>query len=355
MMGVGLRQALAARMEIDLLAHRASRVCPPDVLALAVESLRGKAFHSIGGSIYAGWPAVPRRQRRRLTATIVALQVMSDYLDTLVDRSGCQDQRVHGRLHRAFVDALDPWGPAMPAGQRGEGYFEGFPLGCDGGYLELLAERVREGVKALPGYHVVSGRVSLLARLYCEMQVIKHAPPGERERGMIAWHRARRGLAPEGDALRWWEFAAAAGSTLGIFGLLALAADPAADVGEAERLMHAYFPYTCAVHIMLDYLIDRDEDRLHGEMNFTNYYGSAETAACRIEALFGAAQRRLQALAGARFHLEVLRGLPAIYLSDPKVASSGLEACARVLLARAGPEAAWFYAGCRLLRAVGVL
>ncbi|MCR4397617.1 MAG: tetraprenyl-beta-curcumene synthase family protein, partial [Firmicutes bacterium] len=259
----------------------------------------------------------------------------------LVDRSGCPDRRVHEKLHRSFVDALEPCGPDSD----GSSYFDGFPLGGDGGYLRTLVERVRLGIGRLPGYRAVREQVVELARLYAGMQSTKHVHPSRRERAMMEWHAANCE-----EHLAWWEFGAAAGSTLAIFALLALAADASAGTADALLLRRAYFPYVCAFHIMLDYLIDRDEDSAYGDLNFTRQYPTDGHFLEALCGLYDRARNGVSELPDAGFHERVLDGLVAVYMSDPKARAPGISGFADVLLERAPRDARAFYVICRLLK-----
>ncbi len=332
-----------SRRELAYWERRASALCPPKIRPLALSSIRAKAFHSIGGSIYACAPTVPNHRRDDLTRTIVALQTVSDYLDTLVDRSGCVDRGIHENLHRAFVDCLDMGTPVA-------GYFDGFPLGYDGGYLDSLVRKVREGIECLPGYPSVRDVAVTLGRLYAGMQSRKHTDPGVRDVEMAEWHAANCT-----EAMRWWEFGAAAGSTLAIFALLALAADKRASAEAATLTRAAYFPYVCAFHILLDYLIDRNEDEAHGDMNFTSYYSNDEEMLESLCSFFEHGKRGLGMLPGAWFHLALLSGLPALYLSDRKVAQGGIDHIARDIMRRAGADSARFFNACLAFRYSGLL
>ncbi|MGE5485468.1 MAG: DUF2600 family protein [Ignavibacteriales bacterium] len=350
MLGLCVSQLRRSRRELALWERRAAALCPPAIRPLALSSLRSKAFHSIGGAIYACAPTVPMHLRGDLTGTIVALQTVSDYLDTLVDRSGCSEPGIHENLHRSFVDGLDAGAPDSPDSACGAAYFDGFPLGYDGGYLDRLVRRVREGVLRLPAYPVVREAVLDLARLYSGMQSRKHADPETRETEMALWHRANCL-----DPVRWWEFGAAAGSTLAIFALLSLAADQMARVEAVARIRAAYFPDVCAFHILLDYLIDRDEDTAHGDLNFTRYYSSHDEMLESLCLFLERGREGLGLLTGAGFHQKVLSGLPALYLSDSKVERGGLGRIAREIIRRTGPDAARFYSTCRGLRRIGLL
>ncbi|MDZ7542704.1 DUF2600 family protein, partial [Clostridium perfringens] len=119
--------------------------------------------------------------------------------------------------------------------------------------------------------------------------------------------------------IKWNEFAAATGSTLGMFQLFAAALNKDACAEDAVRIRNAYFPYVNGLHILLDYLIDQEEDRIGGDLNFCNYYEDDETVIMRIEQFADRAIESIRELEHHRFHRMVIEGLLALYLSDPKV------------------------------------
>ncbi len=67
--------------------------------------------------------------------------------------------------------------------------------------------------------------------------------------------------------LYWNEWAAATGSTLGIF-MLFTASFKNGEGLEGKNICNVYFPWIQALHILLDYFIDRREDALHGGYEF---------------------------------------------------------------------------------------
>ena len=96
--------------------------------------------------------------------------------------------------------------------------FDG-PYRDDGGYLRRLVESVRAGLHAMPHYVAVREDVVEIAQFYADLQVLKHGPAGARERACGAWYARNRERFPN---LAWWEFAAACGSSLPVFALIAL-------------------------------------------------------------------------------------------------------------------------------------
>jgi tetraprenyl-beta-curcumene synthase len=315
------------------LAHwrqRAERIPDPELRRQALASLTDKRFHCEGGAVYA---AVHLDSRHLLIPLIVALQTISDYLDNLCDRSTSTDGRDFRRLHQSMLDAVQP--EADPAD-----YYALHPEKDDGGYLRELTEECRKSVAALPSYAKVKPHVVRLVGLYTDLQVFKHLPPGEREPALRNWWNEHRGEYPE---LYWQEFAAATGSTLGVFMLFSAAADEGLSDGEASRIANAYFPYLCAEHILLDYLIDQQEDRDGGDLNFCSYYAGAEHAAQRIRLIAEEAGRRTEQLVAPKFHRMVVQGLLALYLSDPKASRQPPVRKARRILMRNSPIMRLFF------------
>jgi len=367
------------RRELEHWRRRAEAIPDPELRTQALLSLHHKAFHCEGGGLYAvGAP----RLARPLVRYIVALQTISDYLDNLCDRDLWVAGRSGGpaagrravllrardlrRLHRAMWEAVS--GPALPGRDR-----PGNPGGAvdfyryrtaaeDGGYLAELVATCRRAAAELPGYPAARPAASRLVRLYAQFQVAKHLPPPMARRRLEAWftvHR-RRGIGPWVSPaaladLGWWEFAAAAGSTVGVFALALAATRADLDPGGAARVVEACFPWLCALHILLDYYIDQAEDRHGGDLNLVSHYPPGTDVGGRLAWLADRAHAAVRRLPPAELHAMMVHGLPAIYLSDPKVRHQGLEADARRLLARGGLTTRAIFAACRLARARGHL
>ncbi len=302
-------------------------------------SIEKKKFHCLGGAVYALMEGAHRDTLR----FIVAFQTISDYLDNLCDRTGCLEAAAFRRLHRAFTDALEPEGGIS-------GYYDLFPFKDDGGYLDALVAECRRVLRRLPSYHVVKDAALRLASLYCDLQTYKHTHTALREKYLEEWFAAHRDGC--GD-LDWWEFAAATGSTLGIFALVAAAGREGLDPAAAGEIAAGYFPWICGLHILLDYLIDQEEDRREGDLNFVFYYPDAERGVQRLSLFLRNALERASGLPDPLFHITVVRGLPAFYLSDPKVRDQGLEETAHRILEAGGEEALRLYRACCGLRRQG--
>ena len=324
---------------------RAAAIPDPELRRQALASLRDKRFHCEGGAVYAlaAGSAAPAALRY-----IVALQTISDYLDNLCDRAPGAGPPGFRRLHDAMRAAVLP----PQAATRG-GFYDRYPHQDDAGYLDALVAACQAEVMHLRPERRTAfcTEAARLAAWYSELQEHKHRPR-EREIAVRTW---ADGLAADAPGLAWWEIAAATGSTLGIFALFAAAAGGPLNEVAALKLRRAYFPWVTGLHILLDYWIDREEDRRGGDMNFTFWYPDATAAAARL-ALFGRrAAAAVSPLPLAGFHRTVVRGLPALYLSDPKVTAQGLARPAGRTLQTAGPGAWLLCAAVRWLRARGSL
>lgn len=305
----------------------------------AWRSLNLKSFHALGGNIFATrypeWETV-------LIPLIVALQTISDYLDNLCDRMQLEnlDPAAFRQLHEAFLDALNPAEPL-------KNYYAAYPFQADGGYLAELVAFTQQRVRLLPAYPLVQEAIRELASLYADLQVYKHMDLENREAGLKQWAAKKNQNFPE---LYWWEFSAACGSTLAIFALLTAATRPGLTSLETKSILKAYFPWICGLHILLDYLIDQQEDRLGGDLNFVSYYADAHAAEQRLGWFVAQSLTSARCLPDARFHTTIVQGLPALYLSDPKVKQQNLTLTANRLLHAAGRGSGNLYQICRFLR-----
>lgn len=325
--------------ELDRWRGHISEAEDRELSAQGLASIRTKRFHCQGGSIY----ALAGQAGQELISFIVALQTISDYLDNLCDRSGCLDAGAFRQLHTAFTDALEPGGELND-------YYRFFPHREDGGYLTALVEECRNILCLLPSYPTVKEDALWLGRLYCDLQTYKHTHLHLREDLLREWFADHSGEFPGLESLEWWEFAAATGSTLGIFALCAAAGQPGLTAADARRITAGYFPWICGLHILLDYFIDQDEDQAGGDLNFVSYYADAVRRRERLVFFMRRALREAAALPNPHFHTTVVLGLPAFYLSDPKVRSQGLDDTASLLLSAGGRESRGMYRFCKILR-----
>ncbi|MBP2633245.1 MAG: hypothetical protein H6Q70_3873 [Firmicutes bacterium] len=302
----------------------------------ALASISGKRFHCQGGNFYSIYPSVDTEDFIKF---IVALQTISDYLDNLCDRAAVTDEAAFRQLHLAMTDALDP-----EAIQKE--YYAQYPFQDDSSYLANLVTTCQTILKKIPSYGLVKPTMLKLATLYSQLQTYKHIDPAVRESAMLVWLRACNTTLDLTD----WEFAAATGSTLGMFMLAAIAYNPALSPEEVTAVEAAYFPWICGLHIQLDYFIDQAEDRANGDLNFVFYYKDEIETSTRLQLFYREAYRKAELTPHNFFTKTIVRGLPALYLSDQKIKTPTQKAIRKDLLHQAGVFTQMLYALCKLLR-----
>ncbi|MCY9674599.1 tetraprenyl-beta-curcumene synthase family protein, partial [Bacillus pumilus] len=140
-------------------------------------------------------------------------------------------------------------------------------------------------------------------------------------------------------------------STLGIFCLVAYALQPNFTEKQAKQIYESYFPYIQGLHILLDYLIDQEEDRLGGDLNFCSYYASHHEMMDRLQHFIEKADEQLKGIPHENFHKLINRGLLAVYLSDEKVtAQKEMNKLAKRLIRSSGKTSFFFYINGRAYR-----
>jgi tetraprenyl-beta-curcumene synthase len=319
----------ARRCQRRLLAH-AESIPDPLLREDALLSHRHKGSNSEGLAALA--VLAPAPQRAALARSLVAYQLMLDYLDGVSERPGENPVENGLRLHRAFEVALDPEAPhedyyALAAGSK------------DGGYLLALIETCRAPLRGLPSYPAARAALLHQASLCRQSQALNHAlrqaPVQERLAEWAARTAQEAGL--EGR-FEWWELvAAAAASSLCVGALLALAARPGASEAEAREVESAYFPWASGLNALLDSLVDLDEDPEHA--SHMRRYDSPQLATERLGTLAAGARARLSRLPEGRLHEAILAAMGALYLAQPEAWRPGLEPTSRAVFAALGPLA----------------
>ncbi|WP_138753274.1 tetraprenyl-beta-curcumene synthase family protein [Paenibacillus sinopodophylli] len=292
--------------ELAKLRELAQRIPDQELRAQALSSMDSKKFHCQGGGVYA---AANLEHRHVLIPLIVALQTISDYLDNLCDRSTSLNPDDFRLLHQSMLDAVNPEAPLQD-------YYAFRSENNDAGYLHHLVLLCQTQIRKLPSYRSVQKHVSELVSLYGDLQVYKHIHNDLREEHLLAWWELHREQYPD---LQWNEFAAAAGSTLGMFMLFLAASEERLSEQDAAVIRNIYFPHVCGLHILLDYLIDQEEDLAGGDLNFCHYYDNESLLVERIGTIVNRAREDVKQLPASRFHRLIIEGLLALYLSDPKV------------------------------------
>jgi tetraprenyl-beta-curcumene synthase len=294
----------AVRAELRGWQDVAAAIPDPDLRAQALATLRSERLSAAGAALFA---TTASRHDTTLVRTLVAYQVICDFLDTLAEQR-VPDAVANGtQLHRALADALEPDGVR-------EDYYRLHAVREDGGYLAALVDACREGCRSLPAYE----RVHLAARREArrnEVQGINHGPAASREMALRAWAQAQD--CAEVD-VAWFELAAASSSSLAVLALLAAAAEPTTSRATVEATRASYFPWVSALSTLLDSLADRERDALSGEISFIGHYGSRSATIARLRELTERALAGARALPRGERHVVLVTGMIAMHLSEKR-------------------------------------
>lgn len=306
------------RAELRAWERAAAAIPNPQLRAHALATLGSERLSAAGAALFA--TTLPRHVPA-LVRTLVAYQVICDYLDTLCEQPSDDPVANGATLHRALADAVAP-------GAATTDWYRLHASGEDGGYLAALVGACRKGCESLPSFPQVRAAAQREATRN-QVQGIKDGPADRRETELRRWARAQSHDA--GDA-SWFELAAAGSSPLAVLALLAAAADASTSASAAEQVRRCYFPAVEALSTLLDSLADRTRDELTGELSFVAQYPSTAVMTARLQAL------TLRALVGARRlpngerHVVLVAGMVAMHLSDPSAWQPSVRDTTRAVL-----------------------
>jgi tetraprenyl-beta-curcumene synthase len=330
------------RHELRHWRERAGEIPDPILRRLALDAQR-KRGNVEGAAAFAAF--TPRGNRAALVRAAVSFQAAYDYLDVLAEQP--QPDPVAGarELHEALLHALDPaLGTGSPAGGQPD-YYASYPQRQDGGYLAGLVDTCRTALATLPSYAAVAAAAQRAAERIVEFQSLNLSETqGDHE----AFERWARTETPPGTDLRWWETAAAGGSSLGVHALIAAAAELDLQPEEVQAIERAYFPWIGGLHSLLDHLVDRAQDLAASQRNLMDYYASPQEAAMRMRTFAERAASSARALPRGRQHTIILAGMAGYYLSDPEAAAVGAREIARGVRNEVGgllTPALWVFKG----------
>jgi tetraprenyl-beta-curcumene synthase len=298
------------RVCLERRRRRARALAIPDPLLrrVALES-QCKWGNVEGAAAFAVF--VPRRHRGAAARAMMCLQEAYNYLDMLGEQPSSEPAANGRTLHQALLVALDPEASHVE-------YYAHCPQRKDGGYLREIVESCRAALAVLPSYLAVAPAALRAAERIVEFQSCN---TGERQGDLRALERWARAATPPGSDLRWWEVAAAGGSSMCIYALIALAADPELDLWAPAAVADAYFPWVGALHSLLDNLVDATEDRATGQHSLIGVYPSPEEAASRMRWLAERSLRVAATLPGGRGHTLLLAAMASFYLCTPEAST----------------------------------
>jgi tetraprenyl-beta-curcumene synthase len=324
--------------------RRADAIPDPVLRHFALEAL-SKRSDIEGAAAFAAF--APWRHRGAATRAASAYQCAYSLLDVLGEQPSAEPVRDGRRLHEGLVYAVSI--PPAPDGDSIErqDWYEHHPQRDDGGYLDSLLDECRGALAALPSYATVAPWAREGAERTVAFQSLNLSEAQGDHEGLERWATE---ATPNGTDLRWWETAAAAGSSLAVLALIAAAANARLPAEEAQALAAAYFPWIGCLHSLLDNLIDKHEDEAAGHRSLLAYYGPSRTAR-RLGTLAERARDAADALPHPQRHRVMLTAMIVNYLSTHEARVPELCAAREAVIARAGPlvrPAMWVFAIRRL-------
>ncbi|MBD0334477.1 MAG: tetraprenyl-beta-curcumene synthase family protein [Cyanobacteria bacterium Co-bin13] len=321
----------AVRSCLATWTSQAKKIPNSELRRQALASLETKKFHCEGGGLYG---LLAQNRWSEAINFIVAYQTISDYLDNLCDRSTSLDPEDFRALHESLLHALTPESTCT-------NYYRARDDQEDGGYLQSLVNTCQASLRQIPNYPKIAPTLQRLASYYCDLQVHKHVRVEERVPRLKNWFSRHQSKLPD---LSWYEFSASAGSTLGVFCLVSSAFDHNFSEDLTKQVERSYFPWVQGLHILLDYLIDQQEDRTNGDLNFCFYYPNKDEMMGRFRHFLEQATKSVARLPHARFHGMINQALLGVYLSDRKVREQPeLRPIAQTLIKLGGRPASFFY------------
>jgi tetraprenyl-beta-curcumene synthase len=352
---------------------RAGAIPDPLLRDVALRSL-DKWGNVEGAAAFAA--LAPRAHRTAATRAMACYQTAYNYLDLLGEQPAVHPLTHGGRLHSALLLALDPDATAHPdyyehlrhedeareggdgvrrageAGQssKGEGDSKS-EVGSrsegrreDGGYLSGLIDVCRAALRALPAWTTVAPEARAAAQRIVAFQSANTQEGSQTARDglqgdLVALEQWARSITPADSGLCWWETAAAGGSSMGVYALIALAGESDPSPDRVAAVANAYFPWIGALHSLLDNVVDVAEDRATGQHSLSGRYDSPAQAATHMGWLARRSLAAAQGLPQGRAHALVLAAMASFYLSTPQARTPAAAPVARAVLQELGGSA----------------
>jgi tetraprenyl-beta-curcumene synthase len=298
------------RTQLDHWERRAEGIPDPALQEVALVNLREEGFNAQATATLA--TLAPREYREYVVEAVVGLQVIYDYLDSLVERPLADPLGGGRRLYHALVDAV-----VLDSEPRGD-YYAHSPQSDDGGYLEELVSVVRRALTRLPCPVAIAEVCERAAERCAEAQVRAHAVSVIGSAQLQLWATSNA----LDTGLQWREFlAGAVSSGLALHALIATAADPHTSREHALAIDEVYLS-VCALTTLLDGLIDYEQD-VHGmgQPGYIRYYEDRDALAQGLRSVMHHAARSARDMPSGAYHLMTLVGVVAYYSSAPTASS----------------------------------
>ncbi len=298
------------RTQLDHWTLRAEAIPDPTLKEVALTNLREEGFNAQATATLA--TLAPREHRKPVVQAIVGLQILYDYLDSLIERP-LTDPLGEGRqLYKAFLDAI------VLGRTTRDDYYPPTHESHDGGYLAELVQVVRDALTQLPSQTAIAEIAARAAERCVEAQIHAHATALHGDAQLERWAIANAA----GTGLQWREFlAGAVSSGLSLHALIAAAADSHTTHRQALAIDETYLS-VCALTTLLDGLVDYEQDmRSTGQPGYIRYYEDHPTLVEALRSVIHRARRGALRIPNSTYHLMTLVGVVSYYISAPSASS----------------------------------
>jgi tetraprenyl-beta-curcumene synthase len=283
---------------------RAQQIPDPMLRELALRMQQRKVGNVEGAAAFGAF--AHRAHRGSVVAAQVAFQTAYDYADVLSERRS-QDPVANGHtLHRALLLVSESAGPHLD-------YYAHCGSLDDAGYLIALSDTCRTAYGQMPARATLAAPLERAVKRIVAYQGANHRHPQGMHLALAAWASEQT---PDGTGLRWWETAASAGSSTGIFSFIAAASQKDMDRSRSTQIERAYFPWAGSLHTLLDSLVDRGEDAENGQGSLLDYYGGDDEARSRMGLIAHQATRRLRSLPDGGDQLIIFAAMASLYVTS---------------------------------------
>ncbi|MGN6373113.1 MAG: DUF2600 family protein [Solirubrobacteraceae bacterium] len=293
------------RREMHHWRRRAESIPDRTLRRTALEAQADKAGNLEGAVAFAAF--TPRRYRRASTRAMAAFELAFDYVDCLSEMPNSEPIRNGRQLSQALIAAVAPGGGQLD-------YYAYSSFGDDGGYLSQLVQTCQKTLVAMPSYSLISEPVSEAAMRIVEYQTYNHGDAYGSHDAFRRWAETQHGASMHQD-LHWWEYAAAHGSSLLVFALIAAASNAETGSANVQAIQRAYLPWIGAANSLLDSLVDQVEDAEPGQHRLLDYYANSRQAGERLQYIVDEASRYARVLDPSNCHALIVAAMVSFYIT----------------------------------------
>lgn len=276
---------------------------------------------------------------------IVSFQAIDHHLNLLCSNIEDKSELLFSRLYLSLRDAIDP------KRKISAGY-----IGClkkgDIETITNLIEQCRSQIVMLSSYNLVVAQLKKFVQMYSDFMTYSHFDKGLRDKKIEEWANRYH---DENVGISKGEMSAACASPLLIFVLFACSHDPDLTKEEVNNICAAYFPWICGLHMLLAHFINANKDAQHNTLNLTFCYKNLKVCEERIFFFIEKALESCNSLKYPEFHSTIVKGIIAMYLSEPEAYHGMNRLASTNIMKKAGLKTRLYYNLCKFLRLSGRL